>query len=340
MDGQPHRLVFDIKNPKKDQQIQKERRSVQREKSRIELGSSSSTRATGGNGSRGRRAQREPKKRTSYWLFPKKLHSRLSENKGDQGLLDPGRRYYFIELAKRVEIAQQYGADLFISIHADASRNRKVHGASVYCLSLRGATDAAARFLADRGKRGGPGGRSAPERRQESQLDPFGSRPDADHQRQPQVGRTRFEGGRGGSRRSSFPCRDRRGFRVLKAPDVPSILVETGFISNYIPMNGRLKSTAFQNKMASALESAVLRFLVQPGLRGAPTKWPWGFAPNPNDAAHVVESGQNPDTDRNLVSNEHRSHQAGEQSSKRFRDLSRSRTDDPLILPSFRRTVF
>ena len=55
---------------------------------------------------------------------------------------------YFIPLAKRVEIAKQYGADLFISIHADASFNTRAAGSTVYCLSFKGATSNTARMAA------------------------------------------------------------------------------------------------------------------------------------------------------------------------------------------------
>ncbi len=57
---------------------------------------------------------------------------------------------YFIPLEKRITIARDYGADFFISLHTDANFNKRVRGASVYCLSLKGASDEAARLLAER----------------------------------------------------------------------------------------------------------------------------------------------------------------------------------------------
>lgn len=57
---------------------------------------------------------------------------------------------YFIPLEERMKIARDYGADLFISLHTDGSFNRQVRGSSVYCLSLSGATDQAAKLLADK----------------------------------------------------------------------------------------------------------------------------------------------------------------------------------------------
>ncbi len=57
---------------------------------------------------------------------------------------------YFVPLEERVKIAREVGADLFVSIHADASFNSAARGSSVYCLSLSGATDEAAKILADK----------------------------------------------------------------------------------------------------------------------------------------------------------------------------------------------
>ena len=57
---------------------------------------------------------------------------------------------YFIKLEDRVKIAREYGAGLFLSLHADASFNPQARGSSVYCLSLSGATDQAAKVLADK----------------------------------------------------------------------------------------------------------------------------------------------------------------------------------------------
>ena len=287
MDGQPHRLVFDIKNPKKDQQIQKERRSVQRKKSNrtrvVVIDAGHGGMDPGAVGPKG------TKEKDVVLAISKKLHNRLSKIRGIKAFLTRDGDY-FIELAKRVEIAQQYGADLFISIHADASRNRKVHGASVYCLSLRGATDAAARFLADRENAADQVGGvhlNGDKNLNSILLDLVQTQTINDSLKWGGLVLKEVEG----IQKIKFSMPRQAGFRVLKAPDVPSILVETGFISNYTDER-RLKSTAFQNKMASALESAVLRFLCSQA-QGSPDEMAMGFCSEPERRAHVVESGQN-----------------------------------------------
>jgi len=76
----------------------------------------------------------------------KKLH-RILKKRGYEAFLTR-KGDYFISLKDRGRIAKEYGADIFISIHADASKSRGVRGTSVYCLSTRGASSEAAKLLA------------------------------------------------------------------------------------------------------------------------------------------------------------------------------------------------
>ncbi len=142
---------------------------------------------------------------------------------------------YFIPLRKRTEIARKKGADLFVSIHADAAPSSRAFGASVYALSDRGATSETARWLADSENQsdliGGAGSVSLDDKDRVlagvlldlSMTASLSSSLDVGQQVLSKMGYI-------------TPLHKRRveqaGFMVLKSPDIPSILVETGFISN------------------------------------------------------------------------------------------------------------
>ena len=139
---------------------------------------------------------------------------------------------YFVPLAERVARARRAHADLFVSIHADAFRERRARGSSVFALSEHGATSAAARWLAQRENAADLiGGVNLDGR------DPVLARTLLDLSQTAQisdslkVGRFVLEqiGSHNVLHKASV---EQAGFAVLKAPDIPSILVETAFISN------------------------------------------------------------------------------------------------------------
>ncbi len=169
---------------------------------------------------------------------------------------------YYIPLRGRTHIARQHRADMFISIHADAFTKSSAHGASVFALSRRGATSETARYLASR----------------ENQADLIGgagsvSLDDKDHMLASvlldlsmtatlssslDVGAEVLRS-IGGIAKLHKRHVEQAGFMVLKSPDIPSILVETGFISN--PGEAKLLSNrAYQQKMARAIFNGVSRF--------------------------------------------------------------------------------
>ena len=166
---------------------------------------------------------------------------------------------YFIPLEKRITIARDYGADFFISLHTDANLNQGVRGASVYCLSLKGASDEAARLLAER----------------ENASDIFGGVSYADDkdlnsilvdlvQTQTMNDSLRFGGmvlnELGSLNQVKFNQPKQARFVVLRAAEIPSILVETGFITN--PEDERLlKSASFQQKLARSLSDVTFDFV-------------------------------------------------------------------------------
>ncbi len=159
---------------------------------------------------------------------------------------------YFVPLNTRVQKARRVKADLFISIHADAFVTPQANGSSVYALSRSGASSTAARWLANK----------------ENQADLIGginvNSRDATVQRAlldlsttAQIRDSIMLGGAmlgeiGKINRLHKPRVEQAGFAVLKAPDIPSVLVETAFISNPTE-ESRLRSPAFQARMADML---------------------------------------------------------------------------------------
>ena len=169
---------------------------------------------------------------------------------------------YYIPLRKRSSIARKKRADLFISIHADAFNKPSAHGASVFALSRRGASSETARYLAGRENRadliGGAGSVSLDDKDKMlasvlldlSMTATLSSSLDVGSEVLKSVG---------GVARLHKKKVEQAGFVVLKSPDVPSILVETGFISN--PKEAkRLASRNYQQKMARAIFQGVSRY--------------------------------------------------------------------------------
>lgn len=163
---------------------------------------------------------------------------------------------YFVPLHVRVQKARRVKADLFISIHADAWIKPSARGSSVFALSQNGATSAAARWMAQR----------------ENDADLIGGVNLGSHNKQvaqvlldlstaAQINDSVRVGGNvlgeiGKINRLHKKTVERAGFAVLKAPDIPSILVETAFISN--PEEERLlRSPSHQDKIAKAMLAGV-----------------------------------------------------------------------------------
>ena len=166
---------------------------------------------------------------------------------------------YFVPLGQRVIRARRVRADLFVSIHADAFVKPEANGSSVYVLSERGASSTAARWLAQK----------------ENDADLIGGINLA--QQDGHIARTLLDlsqtatindslklgramlGEIGGINRLHKSDVEQAGFAVLKAPDIPSVLVETAFISNPSEER-RLNDEAYQDKMATALMRGIKRY--------------------------------------------------------------------------------
>ena len=170
---------------------------------------------------------------------------------------------YFVPLAERVRKARRVQADLFVSIHADAFINREARGASVFALSDRGATSTAARWLADKENAADVvGGVNVKAGRDVHVL-----RTLLDMSTTAQIKDSLRVGGdvlgqldRVG--RLHKPRVEQAGFAVLKAPDIPSILVETAFISNP-DEEAKLADPHYQKKLVDALFAGVRRYFAK-----------------------------------------------------------------------------
>ncbi|MCF5039488.1 AMIN domain-containing protein [Pseudomonas sp. PA-7-1E] len=169
---------------------------------------------------------------------------------------------FFVPLRKRVDIARQHKADMFISVHADAAPRLTASGASVYALSEGGATSATARFMAQR--ENGADLLGATTLLNLKDKDPMLAGVILDMSMNATIASSLQLGSSVlGSLQNITSLHQKRveqaGFAVLKSPDVPSILVETGFISN--PRDAqRLVTARHQQAVADGLFEGLKRY--------------------------------------------------------------------------------
>ena len=172
---------------------------------------------------------------------------------------------YFIPLKKRRDIARNMKADLFVSIHADAFTKSTARGASVFALSRNGATSETARFLAQRENEsdliGGVGNISLDDKDQVLAGVLVDLSMTATLNSSLQVGHHVLNS-MGSIAHLHKRHVEQAGFMVLKSPDVPSILVETGFISN--PDESRkLATPAYRQQMAQSVFKGIRQYFYQ-----------------------------------------------------------------------------
>ncbi|TAL23548.1 MAG: N-acetylmuramoyl-L-alanine amidase [Aquabacterium sp.] len=169
---------------------------------------------------------------------------------------------FFVPLNERVNKARRVQADLFVSIHADAFMNQQARGASVFALSDRGATSAAARWMAQRENASDVVGgvniktRDATLLRTLMDMSTTAQIKDSLRLGHEVLGRI----GRVGKLHKAHV--EQAGFAVLKAPDIPSILVETGFISNP-DEESKLADADYQDRLADALSAGIARYFAK-----------------------------------------------------------------------------
>jgi N-acetylmuramoyl-L-alanine amidase len=169
---------------------------------------------------------------------------------------------YFVPLATRVQKARRVQADLLISVHADAFRESRARGSSVFALSENGATSAAAKWLAQKENAADLiGGVNLDAR------DPVLARTLLDLSQTAQINDSLRVGRHiltelGGHNALHKPQVEQAGFAVLKAPDIPSILVETAFISNP-DEELKLRDPKQQARFAESITDGLKRYFAQ-----------------------------------------------------------------------------
>jgi N-acetylmuramoyl-L-alanine amidase len=197
---------------------------------------------------------------------------------------------YFVPLRDRMRRARAQQADLFVSIHADSIRDRAVDGSSVYILSQRGATNEAARWLAERENAADLIGGVSLENKGDllasvlldlSQTASLSaSETAAEHvlHQLNLVGEVRK------------PLVQQAGFMVLKSPDIPSMLIETAYISNPAEEQ-RLRGAAHQSKLAAAIHQGLREYFYADPPAGSRIAQIAAGAPRPELAATEHDTG-------------------------------------------------
>jgi len=179
---------------------------------------------------------------------------------------------YYVSLKGRRDLARKHQADLFVSIHADAFKRKEASGASVYALSTVGATSTAASYLAQRENSADlVGGVRL------SDKDDMLAGVLADLSMTSTLDTSLSLGGgvlKQVDRIAKLHKKrvEQAGFAVLKSPDIPSILVETGFISN--PTEAKnLGSRAYRKKMAAAIHAGIVKWFAAHPPSGTLIAW-------------------------------------------------------------------
>jgi N-acetylmuramoyl-L-alanine amidase len=169
---------------------------------------------------------------------------------------------FFVPLHVRVQKSRRVQADLFVSLHADAFLTPTARGASVFALSQGGASSTAARWMADKENRadliGGVNVKMQDSRVAQALLDMSTTAQINDSLK---LG-SAVLGEIGNVGRLHKGHVEQAGFAVLKAPDIPSVLVETAFISNP-EEEGRLRSDAYQEQLADAIMRGIHRYFAK-----------------------------------------------------------------------------
>jgi len=192
-----------------------------------------------------------------------KLRERLQANPNIRVLMTRDADF-FVPLHERVRKARRVQADLFVSVHADAFINRQARGASVFALSDGAATSAAARWMADKENAADMvGGVNVGAATRDANV----LRALLDMSTTAQIKDSLKLGGEvlgqiGKVGRLHKARVEQAGFAVLKAPDIPSILVETAFISNP-EEEAKLRDPDYQDQLVDALAAGIARYFAK-----------------------------------------------------------------------------
>lgn len=258
--GKPHRLVIDLydKAPSTEKTVEQVTETLSTEKKRDIL-----VVVDAGHGGEdpGAVGPRKILEKNVVLDIAKILADQINKTPGYQAKLTRTGDYY-VSLKKRRDFARKHRADLFVSIHADAFKTPQAKGASVFALSRRGATSETARFLAQSENKadliGGVGDVSLTDKDKDlasvlvdlSMSATMYSSLDVGYNVLKQMGNMAH------LHKDNV---EQAGFLVLKSPDVPSILVETGFISNPTEAK-RLGTKSYRKKMAGSIFKGIRNY--------------------------------------------------------------------------------
>ncbi|NID05365.1 LysM peptidoglycan-binding domain-containing protein [Luteibacter jiangsuensis] len=208
----------------------------------------------------------DPGARGATGLREKDVTLQVARELADQINRQPGMQAvltrngdYFIPLKRRYQIAREHNADMFVSIHADAFKNSDAKGSSVWVLSPRGKTSEAARWLADRENRADlVGGVSLDDKDDTLAAVLLDLQQGYAMQASESIAGNVLKAlGRLGPTHRGYV--ERANFVVLRSPDVPSILVETAFITNPLEEK-RLRDEGHRRQLATAVLGGVRNY--------------------------------------------------------------------------------
>ncbi len=238
---------------------------------------------------------KDPGARGRGGLLEKDAVLRIGKRLSNLVEAEPGMRPYmtrkgdsFLKLGERMRRAQDAGADLFISIHADSFSDRRVRGASVYVLSHKGASDEAAKLLAKRENDADlMAGVSLNDKDDTLAAVLVNLSQNASLEASIEVGDLLIdEMQRIGKVRK--PSVQKAGFKVLKSADIPSVLVETAYISN--PSDeSNLRSVQYQQRVAQAMHNGIRDYFYANPPEG--TRIASLSRSQPRTRQHVIRSG-------------------------------------------------
>ncbi|TMQ55018.1 MAG: N-acetylmuramoyl-L-alanine amidase [Candidatus Eisenbacteria bacterium] len=255
-DGIPDRIVIDVPappNPQADLKLEQQLTEIKKSKRlvvAIDPGH--------GGDDTGALGYRRLPEADVVLAIAKKLRWELEQISGVSAFLTRAGDY-FIPLRKRIELARKYQADIMISIHCNASRNRDATGTEVYFLSLTGATDEASRSFAEAENAADLIGGVPRETGDDLLGILFDLKQNDTVRRSSELAENLVDALRDEDRLSTRGVKQ-AGFVVLKAPEIPSVLVETAFISN--PREAAmLKDAQFQSKVAERLADGVQAYM-------------------------------------------------------------------------------
>ncbi|HOO90338.1 MAG TPA: LysM peptidoglycan-binding domain-containing protein [Syntrophales bacterium] len=253
----PHRIVIDVMLPEMEKKESEERQKVKiLEKKVVVIDPGHGGEDPGAVGRRGTLEK-------DVVLGISKQLQKILKQRGYEAFLTR-KGDYFISLRERGRIAREYGADIFISIHADAHRKRGARGTSVYCLSTKGASSEAAKLLAQNENLSDIIGGSQNGYSNSEESDPI----TLNMLQTETINRSKLFGNIALEKIQTvnhlkYSKVQEAPFRVLKLPDITSLLVETAYITN--PREElMLRRSSYQTDIAWAIAYAVDSFLPLP----------------------------------------------------------------------------